>query len=48
LFALATAHARAGRREQAVKWATEARDLALRHGDTALAAAIEKDLKSIR
>jgi tetratricopeptide (TPR) repeat protein len=48
LFALATAHAHAGRRDEAIKWATDARDLALRHGDTALAAAIEKNLKSIK
>ena len=31
-----------------MKWATEARDLALRFGDTALAAAIERDMASIR
>jgi hypothetical protein len=31
-----------------VKWATEARDLALKFGDTALAAAIERDLAKIR
>lgn len=48
LFALATAHVRAGRRQEGVKWATEARDLALKHGDTALAAAIEKDLARIK
>jgi tetratricopeptide (TPR) repeat protein len=48
LFALATAHVRAGRREEGVKWATDARDLALKHGDTALAAAIDKDLARIR
>lgn len=48
LFALATAHARAGHRADAVKWATEAKTLAERHGDTALAAAIERDLARIR
>lgn len=48
LFALATAHARAGHRADAVKWATEAKMLAERHGDTALAAAIERDLARIR
>jgi tetratricopeptide (TPR) repeat protein len=48
LFALATAYVRAGRREDGIKWATAARDLALKHGDTALAAAIEKDLSRIR
>lgn len=48
LFALATAHVRAGNRAEGVKWATAARDLAVEHGDTALAAAIERDLKSIK
>ena len=48
LFALATAHVRAGHRDDAVKWATEAKSLAERHGDTALAAAIERDLARIR
>jgi tetratricopeptide (TPR) repeat protein len=48
LFALATAHARAGHRDEAIKWATEAKVLAERHGDTALAAAIERDLAKIR
>jgi hypothetical protein len=31
-----------------VRWGTEARELALKHGDTALAAAIERDLAAIR
>ena len=48
LFALATAHVRAGHREEAVKWATEAKSLAEQHGDKALAAAIERDLARIR
>ena len=48
LFALATAHIRAGNRAEGIKWATEARDLALKHGDQALADAIEQDLKKIR
>jgi tetratricopeptide (TPR) repeat protein len=48
LFALATAHLRAGRRDDALKWATEAKALAERFGDAALAAAIEKDLAKIR
>lgn len=48
LFALATAHIRAGHRDEGVKWATEAQSLAERHGDTALAAAIERDLARIR
>ena len=48
LFALATAHLRAGRRDDAVRWATEAKALAETFGDTALAAAIERDLARIR
>ena len=48
LFALATAHIRSGNRADGIKWATEARDLALKHGDKALADAIERDLKKIR
>jgi tetratricopeptide (TPR) repeat protein len=48
LFALATAYVRAGNRAEGVRWATDARDLALKHGDTALAAAIERDLASIK
>jgi tetratricopeptide (TPR) repeat protein len=48
LFALATAHLRAGRREDAVRWATEAKALAEQFGDAALAAAIERDLARIR
>jgi tetratricopeptide (TPR) repeat protein len=48
LFALATAHLRAGHRDEAVRWATEAKSLAERHGDKALAAAIERDLARIR
>jgi tetratricopeptide (TPR) repeat protein len=48
LFALATALVRAGRRDEGLKWATEARDLALKHGDATLAAAIERELTSIK
>jgi tetratricopeptide (TPR) repeat protein len=48
LFALSTAYVRAGQKGDGVKWATEARDLALKFGDTALAAAIDRDLASIR
>jgi tetratricopeptide (TPR) repeat protein len=48
LFALATAHLRAGRREDAIKWATEAKALAEQFGDAALAAAIERDLARIK
>ncbi len=48
LFALSTAHLRSGRKDEAVRWATDARQLALQYGDTALAAAIERDLATIR
>jgi tetratricopeptide (TPR) repeat protein len=48
LFALSAAHVRAGRKSEGLKWATEARDLALKFGDTALAAAIERDMAMIR
>ena len=48
LFALSTAYIRAGRKEEGVRWATDARALALQFGDTALASAIERDLASIR
>jgi tetratricopeptide (TPR) repeat protein len=48
LFALSTAHIRAGHKDEGVRWATEARQLALTYGDTALAAAIERDLAMIR
>jgi tetratricopeptide (TPR) repeat protein len=48
LLALSTAYVRAGQKSEGVKWGLEARDLALRFGDTALAAAIDRDLASIR
>jgi len=48
LFALSTAYVRAGRKEEGVRWASDARQLALQYGDTALAAAIERDLATIR
>ena len=48
LFALSTAYVRAGHKSDGVKWAVEARDLALKFGDTALAASIERDLATIR
>ena len=48
LFALSTAHVRAGRKSEGLKWAAEARDLALKFGDTALASAIERDMAMIR
>jgi tetratricopeptide (TPR) repeat protein len=48
LFALATAHLRAGHRDEGVKWATDAKALAERHGQLELAAAIARDLARLR
>jgi tetratricopeptide (TPR) repeat protein len=48
LFALSAAHLRAGHRDEARTWAAAARDLAVKYGDTALAAAIDRDLASIK
>ena len=48
LFALATAHVRAGHREAGIRWATEARQLALEHGQDDLAAAIARDLATLK
>jgi len=48
LFALATAHIRSGDKAGGIRWATEARELALHYGDKALAATIERDLAAIR
>jgi tetratricopeptide (TPR) repeat protein len=48
LFALATAHVRAGHKDEGIKWATEAKRLALEHGQEELAAAIARDLASLR
>jgi tetratricopeptide (TPR) repeat protein len=48
LFALATAHVRAGHRDEGVKWATDAKQLAVEHGQLELAAAIERDLARLK
>jgi tetratricopeptide (TPR) repeat protein len=48
LFALSTAHVRAGHREEGIRWATEARQVALEHGQEELAAAIARDLAALR
>jgi tetratricopeptide (TPR) repeat protein len=48
LFALATAHVRAGHRDEGIRWATDARMLALAHGQNELAAAIERDLARLK
>jgi tetratricopeptide (TPR) repeat protein len=47
LFALATAKIRAGERDDGVKWAHEAKQLAVEHGQQDLAAAIERDLAAL-
>jgi len=48
LFALATAYVRAGRKDEGIKWATDAKALALEHGQQDLAAAIERELARLR
>jgi tetratricopeptide (TPR) repeat protein len=48
LFALSTAYVRAGHKDEGIRWATDARQLALQYGDTALASAIERDLARIQ
>jgi tetratricopeptide (TPR) repeat protein len=48
LFALSTAYVRSGRKDEGIRWATDARQLAVQFGDTALAAAIDRDLAGIR
>jgi len=47
LFALATAHVRAGRRDTGLRLAADARDLALKFGQKDLAAAIDRDLRAL-
>jgi tetratricopeptide (TPR) repeat protein len=48
LFALATAHVRAGHKADGIKFATDARQLALEHGQNELAASIERDLARLK
>jgi tetratricopeptide (TPR) repeat protein len=48
LFALAVAHLRSGNRPEALKWATEAKQLAETFGQTDLAAAIAQQLGSLK
>lgn len=47
LFALATAKIHAGQRDDGVKWANEAKRLAVEHGQQDLAAAIDRDLAAL-
>ena len=48
LFALSVASLRAGRKDDAIKWALEAKQLALQHGQGDLAAAIERELAALK
>jgi tetratricopeptide (TPR) repeat protein len=48
LFALASAHLRAGHRDEAVRWATEARQLALESGQRDLADTIDRELAALK
>jgi tetratricopeptide (TPR) repeat protein len=48
LFALAAAHVRAGRKDEGIRLATEARRLALEFGQHDLAAVIERDLARLK
>lgn len=48
LFALAVAHIRAGNRDEGIRWATDAKQLAAAYGQSELAAAIAKQLGSIK
>ena len=48
VFALSAAYVRAGKKEEAIKWATEARRLALEYGQLELAATIERDLAKLK
>jgi tetratricopeptide (TPR) repeat protein len=47
-FALAVAHVRAGRKSEGRKWAAEARALAVQHGQSDLAAAIDRELAKLQ
>ena len=48
LFALSAAYVRTGMKGEAIKWATEARALALHYGQVELAAIIERDLAKLK
>jgi tetratricopeptide (TPR) repeat protein len=48
LFALSTAYIRAGRKDDGIKWGSEARRLAIEYGQQELAAAIERDLARLK
>lgn len=48
MFALSAAHVRAGQKDEAVKWALEAKRLALQYGQKDLAAIIDRDLAKLK
>lgn len=48
VFALGVAHVRAGRKDEGVKWALEAKKLALQFGQTDLAASIDRELRDLK
>ena len=48
LFGLATAHVRAGHRDEGLKWATEAKQLALAYGQQQLADAIDREIARLK
>jgi hypothetical protein len=48
LFALATAHVQASHKDEGIKWAAEARNLALEYGQRELADAIDRELAKLR
>jgi tetratricopeptide (TPR) repeat protein len=48
LFALAVAYVRVGRKDDGIKWAGDARQLAIEHGQQELAAAIERELEKLK
>lgn len=48
VFALGVAHLRAGRKDEGIKWSLEAKRLALQFGQSDLAAAIDRDLASLK
>ena len=48
LFGLSVAYMRSGRKEEAIKWASDAKQLAIQFGQKELAAAIERDLALLK
>jgi tetratricopeptide (TPR) repeat protein len=48
LFALATAHVRAGHKDEGLKWALDARQLAIAHNQSELADAIDREIAKLK